>query len=600
MAPAFVQKTDGTLFGGTQTFTATQAYGSNNTAGNLLVAVVSWYNVSRVAPNNVLVTVTDSQGNTWRSIPGRNGGAGNAGAAETLQVWFAVNCKGGANTVTFTFNDGSGGGATYGGAFIGEWSGVNALDNYDIQTNHGTGYGVGTAVQASKSFAAATHDSTELVLAIGQSSSYNTWSVSAPWTLRSRAGNASTDFQIGVADQNAGNGSYEAVFTLTASQNWAVTTVTFYQTDSSPFVQEADHNDGIGTQTATDVFSFNMPNTAGNTLVLNYVWLGQGSTITITGITDTLGNTWTLLSPITLNASTTPPYPTFGQAAYCLNCKGGANTVTVHFSGAGGAYIGATISEWRGSAAASLDATAQQLVTSATPASPSITASAGDLLVGYAVTQDGFVTVTPGAGFTTRTCQVRSTSLQSAFSVAAGNYTNNFTGTPDGTGGTTHLWAIGILAFKPAPTGATVRIAQPVSVTAVNGNGLSLAMTSPTTAGKMPQPTPVAFCDPNGNEYTITGATVGGEIAQPVPVILCDLNGRPALPSITITSGGNSIVVTATLTGRKLGRPTPIVLTDLNGNSTALGAYTFTGASGNPVPCALCDVNGNAISVTLS
>ena len=461
MAPAFVQKNDGTLFGSGNHLSTTLAYSSNNTLGNLLVAVVSWFNQSTSGPNAVAVTVTDSAGNTWQSIPTR---FSSTNGAEALQFWYALNCKAGANTVTFSFNDGSGGGASFAGAFIGEWSGVNAFDNYDIQAagsaSHSTG--TGTNVQstngttAGSSQTAATHDSTELVISYAHNTAYNTWSVSSPWTLRSRVGNGSTDFQIGVADQNVANGSYAGQFTMGSSAAWCIGTTTFYQTDSTAFVQEADHNDGQSSTSTTDTFSFNMPNTGGNTLFLNYVWLGQTANVTITSITDTAGNTgWTLLPRQTINSSTTAPYPTYAQAAYCLNCKSGANTVTVNFSGSGAAYTGASISEWLASAAASFDTYAQQVITSASPSSPSITtATNGELLIGYGSTQDGFVTVTPSSGWTTRTCNFRSVSLQSMFNQPQGTYSNSFTSVPQGgSSGNTNLWAIGIAAFKPTGGG---------------------------------------------------------------------------------------------------------------------------------------------------
>jgi hypothetical protein len=67
------------------------AFGSNNTAGNLIVAVLINY------AQTMASSVTDSQGNTYTTAPldtstGQNG---------QIQTWIAVGIKAGANTVTF-------------------------------------------------------------------------------------------------------------------------------------------------------------------------------------------------------------------------------------------------------------------------------------------------------------------------------------------------------------------------------------------------------------------------------------------------------------------------------------------------------------------
>jgi len=69
----------------------TIAYASGNTAGNLLVAVVT--------TNGTVNGVTDTAGNTWVKA------AGNAGASNRVEIWYVKNCLNGSNTVTASFTD---------------------------------------------------------------------------------------------------------------------------------------------------------------------------------------------------------------------------------------------------------------------------------------------------------------------------------------------------------------------------------------------------------------------------------------------------------------------------------------------------------------
>lgn len=79
-----------TIVGGT---TGNLAYSSPTTAGNLLIAVLRF--------NNGSSTPTLGDGvNTWTLVDSIAGGVG--ASFSTVQMWCAVNCKGGADTVTAT------------------------------------------------------------------------------------------------------------------------------------------------------------------------------------------------------------------------------------------------------------------------------------------------------------------------------------------------------------------------------------------------------------------------------------------------------------------------------------------------------------------
>lgn len=92
------------------------AYSSTNTAGNLLIAV---------ARGSTSVSFSDSQSNNWQQASGIN----NVGKG--VVIWYAANCKSGANTVTLT-------GASAEGFAIAEFSGL-AIINVVDQINSSTG-----------------------------------------------------------------------------------------------------------------------------------------------------------------------------------------------------------------------------------------------------------------------------------------------------------------------------------------------------------------------------------------------------------------------------------------------------------------------------
>ncbi|MDE1839577.1 MAG: hypothetical protein KGH87_06625 [Thaumarchaeota archaeon] len=94
---AFVQSAKGGTASTVASFPL--AFAANNGLNSLLVACFSWF-----APATS-VTVTDSQGNTWTKITTVTDGYG-----DNIDMWYAVGCKAGANTVTVTGVGGSIGG----------------------------------------------------------------------------------------------------------------------------------------------------------------------------------------------------------------------------------------------------------------------------------------------------------------------------------------------------------------------------------------------------------------------------------------------------------------------------------------------------------
>ena len=90
--PSFVQVTSATLQTTIQTVPV--AYPGAQTAGNLNIVVVGWYDTAAT-----VLTVTDSAGNDYALAIGPTDGNG-----LRQSIYFAANIKGGGNTVTVTFD----------------------------------------------------------------------------------------------------------------------------------------------------------------------------------------------------------------------------------------------------------------------------------------------------------------------------------------------------------------------------------------------------------------------------------------------------------------------------------------------------------------
>ena len=106
---------------------------SNETAGNLLVAVVYAYSGSSNAFAYTLSTVvTDSAGNAWFPGPVWNNWTGDS-TAPTVQLWYAPNIVAGANTVTATLLPADPSpSSTQIGLSVLEYSGLATVDVVDV------------------------------------------------------------------------------------------------------------------------------------------------------------------------------------------------------------------------------------------------------------------------------------------------------------------------------------------------------------------------------------------------------------------------------------------------------------------------------------
>lgn len=183
-----------------------QAYGSANTAGNMLVAVF-FTGVGSVP------TISDTQGNTW--ILGFSQPTNDGGLA-LLRVWFALNCKGGANTVTAQRN------ATAGnsGMIIAEYSGVNTFDKSASAGGNST---------APNSSAVTTTVTNELILGAFETNAAGLTGLVVGTGGAGTQTRQNLQATMGLADNIVSSiGSYSASATA-GSGGWAAGILTFFQ-----------------------------------------------------------------------------------------------------------------------------------------------------------------------------------------------------------------------------------------------------------------------------------------------------------------------------------------------------------------------------------
>jgi hypothetical protein len=182
------------------------AFGSNNTAGNFLIAIV------RCQFTGGTITVSDTQGNTWNYVRGPDAQLGPVLA-------YAMNCKAGANTVTW----GGPGQVLSGG--IAEYSGIAKSNALDVSNNTGTG--TGTAVDSG---AVNTNFANELLIAALSSGNKTISSAS----MTEQEPTSGTSFGVFFDRIVSATGSYKLTCTLGSSATWATALASFVAASGVP------------------------------------------------------------------------------------------------------------------------------------------------------------------------------------------------------------------------------------------------------------------------------------------------------------------------------------------------------------------------------
>ena len=178
---------------------ASLAFASNNTVGSLLICIFR---------SSTGATVSDSQGNSWHAAIAQSNGT-----IRELGIWYALNCKSGANTVTVT-------GSFFSAQVIAEYSGVATASALGT-TNSAIGSGSG-------SYNSGTVTSTRSALFIGgvenETANYLTDTPSGGLSdVTSAFGNVFLSELIAT-----GSSTNSAKGTLSTSVNWAAGVAIFY------------------------------------------------------------------------------------------------------------------------------------------------------------------------------------------------------------------------------------------------------------------------------------------------------------------------------------------------------------------------------------
>lgn len=113
MAYAFVQAAHNADWSSTTATTLTCSYGSNVTAGNLLVAVLTW---ADAGASEDVSSITDSRSTSWATCPSAL--IRDTSNAQMFAIWYGIAGGSGANTITVTYP----GSRNFKGVSVGEFS----------------------------------------------------------------------------------------------------------------------------------------------------------------------------------------------------------------------------------------------------------------------------------------------------------------------------------------------------------------------------------------------------------------------------------------------------------------------------------------------
>lgn len=310
----FANSSSGTTIG--------QAFGSNNTAGNLLVAFCYIGGAGGGTP----VSVTDTLGNTWFQAGGTD--------INISTIYYCPNCRAGANTVTFTISN-----TTTRSISVAEYSGQLAA------------HPVSTAVTPNGTFqpsaAISTPTAGSLILwMLGTNGSPVTWATFAGCTLESTAVS-----NCAWADNTSSSAGSNAVTAqMGAAPDFISKIVSFLPASYSPpgtpaLVRPTEGSVATSggmksyttTSPATDIFAGG--NQSGNVIIVPIIQNGQVDFIT--GVTDTAGNTYTKQAGFRQIADSNNHlfYEFWSAPVYASSFAN--NTVTVAFSGSNGCQMAA-------------------------------------------------------------------------------------------------------------------------------------------------------------------------------------------------------------------------------------------------------------------
>ncbi len=262
------------------------AYGSNNTAGNLLVAVI------QVSAD--VTGVTDTAGNTWqKAVEEENGGGANY-----LEIWYVPNCASGANTVTAANSFGS----SFCHIWVAEYSGADTSSPLDQ-----TASDQNTTGDPDSGATSTTTQANELLVGGIANNGARTATWTEPDTEQYDDASAGASRALSAADEIVGStGTYSATGTLSGSADWLAAVATFLEAGGGgAYTLTADAGSlTLAGQTAGLLYGYTLGAGAGSlTLAAQDASLEQGYVVTAgAGSLSIAGQDATLLRGYPLSA----------------------------------------------------------------------------------------------------------------------------------------------------------------------------------------------------------------------------------------------------------------------------------------------------------
>jgi len=343
---------------------------------------------------------------------------------------------------------------------------------------------------------------------------------------------ASTSYSYRVrATDAAGNLS---AYSSTVSASTASNPITYVQSNSA----------SPSTTVSTISTAFPAAQAAGHFIVVGVSW---GAAASISSVTDTKGNTYTLaVGPTTFSGAASAIY----YARNIVAAAAGANTVTVTFNTATGTPD-LRVAEYSGVDTTSpLDVTAASTGTSATSNSGSATTTnANDLLIGSNAVLSG--TQAAGTGYTSRQISAFDGNiLEDKIVSATGAYSATATLSSSA------AWVMQMAAFKAAgsSSGDTTPPSTPTGLTATvaSGTQINLSWTASTdnvgVTGYQVERCQGAGCStftqvgaPSSSSFSDTGLTASTSYSYRVRATDAagNLSGYSSVASATTTSGSS-------------------------------------------------------------
>lgn len=240
-------------------------------------------------------------------------------ANSTLYIYYAKNIAASAagNEITVTLS-----GAVPGPWIdIAEYSGISSSTPVDTTASGNSGAGTGTALTTGN---LVTNNACDLIIASSFVGQYVT-ALGTNFKMRSNSWGNVTEERI-----VSSTGTYTATWTQSPAAEWSAGAVAFKKDLGVQALNPIRSVQWTGTvtdtasQLSTMTVPFMQAQTAGNMNVLVATW--EGTTGTVSSISDTRGNTYTLASgPIRSTGATQYVY-------YAKNIAAGTNTITVNVS----------------------------------------------------------------------------------------------------------------------------------------------------------------------------------------------------------------------------------------------------------------------------